>query len=119
VRVLQSNLRQTDLGERARVHQSSVEGALRRVAGPIDLVFLDPPYADADELRHALKLLGASALLTPSSVVVLEQESKSEPPDAIGELPLANTRRHGHTRISLYAQETDEPVHQTDESNPS
>lgn len=109
VQVLQSNLRQTGLDERARVHQSSVEGALRRVNGPIDLVFLDPPYADADELRHALKLLANAKMLTPTSVVILEQDAKSEPPETIADIPLAKTRRHGRTRISLYAQDNDEP----------
>src|SRR3981081_3164733 len=46
-RIIQANLRTTGLDERARVHQAAVLSALRTVRGPIDLVFLDPPYADA------------------------------------------------------------------------
>src|SRR5437899_1457742 len=45
-RIIQTNLRSTGLDDRARVHQASIAAALRIVRGPIDLVFLDPPYAD-------------------------------------------------------------------------
>jgi 16S rRNA (guanine(966)-N(2))-methyltransferase RsmD len=109
VSVIQSNLRTTDLGDRARVHQASVGAALRRITGPIDLVFLDPPYADADVLRHALETLARSDLLRSTSVVVLEQPATAEPPEAIGSLSLAKTRRHGRTRISLYVTDQGEP----------
>jgi 16S rRNA (guanine966-N2)-methyltransferase len=104
-RIIESNLRATDLGERARVHQAPVDVALRRVNGPADLVFLDPPYADADSLQHTLQLLGSSSLLTPTSVVVLEQSGTASPPESVGDLKLTNTRRHGRTRISLYSAE--------------
>jgi 16S rRNA (guanine966-N2)-methyltransferase len=109
VSVIQSNLRTTDLGDRARVHQAGVEAALRRMSGPIDLVFLDPPYADADVLRHTLQSLARSDLLHSTSVVVLEQPATAEPPEAIGSLKLAKTRRHGRTRISLYVTDQAEP----------
>jgi hypothetical protein len=52
----------------------------------------------------AIQGLGAQGLLTPDSVVVLEQPADDEAPPAVGALPLASTRRHGGTRISLYAR---------------
>src|SRR5437016_13996319 len=54
-RIIASNLRTTDLEERARVHQTPVDVALRRVRGPVDLVFLDPPYAGTPSLEQTLK----------------------------------------------------------------
>jgi 16S rRNA (guanine966-N2)-methyltransferase len=102
VRIIQSNLRSTGLDDRARLHQSSVSSALRTVRGPIDLVFLDPPYADATALDHAISTIAQRELLLRTSVVVLEQPSTAEPPAKIGELPQASTRRHGRTRITLY-----------------
>jgi 16S rRNA (guanine966-N2)-methyltransferase len=107
VRILQSNLRSTGLDDRARVHQSSVAAAVRSVRGPIDLVFLDPPYADAATLDEALNTIAKRSLLIPTSVVVLEQPSTAEPPEKVGELPQANTRRHGRTRITLYAADSE------------
>ncbi len=104
-RIIQSNLRTTGLDDRARVHQTSVSAALRGVRGPIDLVFLDPPYADATTLDDALNTIAQRGLLLPTGVVVLEQPATAEPPEKIGDLPLARTRRHGRTRITLYASE--------------
>jgi 16S rRNA (guanine966-N2)-methyltransferase len=106
VRTIQSNLRAADLGDRARVHQAPVEIAVRRASRPVDLGFLDPPYADADALQRAWATLGESDLLASTSVVVLEQPAEADPPTAVGPLVLVKTRRHGGTRISLYAAET-------------
>src|SRR6267378_3013521 len=56
---------------------------------------------------HVLDLFaGSGALVIPTSVVVLEQPSTAEPPENAGELPQASTRRHGRTRITLYADDT-------------
>ena len=104
-RIIQSNLRATDVEERARVHQTPVDVALRRVTGPVDLVFLDPPYADTRVLEDTLKSLANSSLLVPTSVVVLEQSAAASAPESVGDLKLSNTRRHGRTRISLYSAE--------------
>jgi len=102
-RILTSNLRTTGLDERARVHQRPVALALRAVRGPIDAVFADPPYADAQAISTLVEGLSASDLLAPTSVVVLEQSANAEPPESIGPLALASSRKHGQTRISLYA----------------
>jgi 16S rRNA (guanine(966)-N(2))-methyltransferase RsmD len=102
-RVLVSNLRTTGLDERARVHERPVAVALRAVKPPVDLVFADPPYADAAAVAATVEALAAPGLLGESSVVVLEQPAEAEPPAAIGPLTLASTRKHGRTRITLYA----------------
>jgi 16S rRNA (guanine966-N2)-methyltransferase len=102
-RVITSNLRATGLDEHARVHQSPVSVALRNVRMPVDLVFADPPYEASADLEEAVRGLGRPELLLPTSVVVLEQAWTTEPPGVVGELPLISTRRHGRTRISLYA----------------
>jgi 16S rRNA (guanine966-N2)-methyltransferase len=104
-RIIQANLRATGLDDRARVHQAAATAALRTVRGPVDLVFLDPPYDDTEALDAAWASLGAGDLLLPTSVVVLEQSAKAEPPEGIGSLTLSTTRRHGRTRVSLYSAE--------------
>jgi 16S rRNA (guanine966-N2)-methyltransferase len=104
-RVIASNLHATDTGDRARVHQAPVMVALRSVHAPVDLVFADPPYEATSLLDETVHALARPGLLLPTSVVVLEQSSDAAPPACVGSLPLSKTRRHGHTRISLYAQE--------------
>jgi 16S rRNA (guanine966-N2)-methyltransferase len=106
VRVIQANLLSADVAERARVHQAPVAVALRSVRMPVDLVFADPPYEDTPALDGAVQALARPGLLQTTSVVVLEQPARAEPPSAVGALPLSSTRRHGRTRISLYSLET-------------
>jgi 16S rRNA (guanine966-N2)-methyltransferase len=105
-RVIAANLRAADLADRARIQQTPVTVALRSVHAPVDLVFADPPYAATSLLDETVSALARPGLLLPTSVVVLEQSSDAAPPACVGSLPLNKTRRHGHTRISLYAQET-------------
>jgi 16S rRNA (guanine(966)-N(2))-methyltransferase RsmD len=101
--IIASNLRSTGLDDRARIHHSPVAIALRAVHSPVDLVFADPPYEATSDLDAAVTALARPGLLLPESVVVLEQAWKTEPPASVADLPLASTRRHGRTRISLYA----------------
>ena len=105
-RIIGSNLRAAELDDRARVHQAPLSMALRSVRFPVDLVFADPPYEAADALAEAVAALGQPGRLRPTSVVVLEQSWDTEPPPSVGDLRLSNTRRHGRTRISLYALDT-------------
>lgn len=102
-RILTSNLRSTGLDDRAQVIQRPVGTALRTLQGPVDVVFADPPYADADAISTMVDALDSKDLLLPTSVVVLEQPAEAEPPASIGPLAVTSTRRHGRTRITLYA----------------
>jgi 16S rRNA (guanine966-N2)-methyltransferase len=102
-RVVEANLRTTGLAERGRVHHAPVALALRRVQAPIDLVLVDPPYAEHGALRSAADQLTVAELLRPSSVVVLEQPAEAQPFNAVGPLELHATRVHGRTRVSLFA----------------
>src|SRR5690242_17198339 len=101
VRVIASNLRATDLADRATVVRAASQVGLTRESGPFDLVFADPPYRDVAALHDTVEQL--PRLLVPTSVVVLEQPAADEPPNAVGDLALVTTRKHGATRISLYA----------------
>jgi 16S rRNA (guanine966-N2)-methyltransferase len=104
-RIIASNVRTIGLDERARIHQAPVATGLRSVRFPVDLAFADPPYDASDALTDAVAALGQPGRLLPTSVVVLEQPWEAQPPPAVGPLPLATTRRHGRTRISLYSSQ--------------
>jgi 16S rRNA (guanine966-N2)-methyltransferase len=102
-RVLASNLRSAGLDDRARIHQAPVSIGLRSVRGPVDVIFADPPYADHDALAATVTALSTPGILEPRSVVILEQAWDTQPPASVGILPLQSTRRHGRTRVTLYA----------------
>ena len=104
-RIIEANLAATGLANagRARVHVLPIDAGLRRVRGPIDLVLADPPYADLEAIPRLVSALAESDLLGSTSAVMLEQPSDDHPPRAVGALPLLHTRRHGRTRVTLYA----------------
>ena len=52
-----------------------VERALYRVAGPFDIVYMDPPYADPVPLQ-AFRLMAERELLAPNAVVIYEHSAK-------------------------------------------
>ncbi len=107
VRAIEANLLGTDLAERATVYRLSIETALQRLAGPYDLVFADPPYEDAAGIAKLVDALARPDLVPPSGAVVLEQAGAAEPPPALAGLPLANSRRHGKTRVTAYWRRED------------
>jgi 16S rRNA (guanine966-N2)-methyltransferase len=63
-----------------------------------DLVFLDPPYREAERLARSLSE-ALPAVLAPGGVVVAESDRRA--PLAL-ELPLNDERRYGDTLIRIY-----------------
>ena len=57
-----------------------VEAMRRLPDNSVDLVFADPPYADADQVPPLFDALGRSALLAPNAFVVLEHATRGAPP---------------------------------------
>jgi 16S rRNA (guanine966-N2)-methyltransferase len=100
-RVVESNLRVTDLASLARVHFAPV--AVARVTGPFDLVFADPPYDDAAALTQVAAVLARPDLLAEGAIAIVEHRARTEPPERLGLLTLTNSRRHGGTRIGVYS----------------
>jgi 16S rRNA (guanine966-N2)-methyltransferase len=68
--------------------------------GPVDLVFLDPPY-DLTEaaLGDALALLVVHGWLAPDALVVVERSTRSPEPRWPARLSPAGERRYGETRM--------------------
>jgi 16S rRNA (guanine966-N2)-methyltransferase len=70
----------------------------RRSAAQYDLVFLDPPYRDAERLAPALSE-ALPAVLAPGAVAVAESDRRA--PLAL-DLPLKDERRYGDTLIRIH-----------------
>jgi 16S rRNA (guanine(966)-N(2))-methyltransferase RsmD len=86
----------------------SVTAALKRPAEAgraVDLVFLDPPYADSSEYDSTLNLLGGECrkLLAPDAVVIAEHLKKLEPAENYGALRRYRVLKQGDSALSFYA----------------
>jgi 16S rRNA (guanine(966)-N(2))-methyltransferase RsmD len=114
VRALQANL--------ARIDPAAVDGGWTIVRGDIlrvlrahgqkpwadggiDLLWLDPPYADGLG-RKLLQRLGDCAILAPSGIVCVEHARREELPPASGLLRRRSQHRYGHTVLSFYERQT-------------
>lgn len=102
-----------------RVEDSAVNRFLRRVrAEAFDIVFLDPPYDEAEEYEKVLKLMGGEAgapgspnardlghptLLTPDAVVVAEHRRKQKLAERYGRLERTRVLEQGDAALSFYA----------------
>ncbi len=104
-RVIGENLRRAGLTAQGEVVRRDAiawlaDAAGAGVAGPFDIVLLDPPYADTDALAHALELLGEH--VTSGGVVVAKHFWRDAPPPEVGLLASVRERRFGETALTFY-----------------
>jgi 16S rRNA (guanine966-N2)-methyltransferase len=69
---------------------------------PFDFVFLDPPYAAAEEYARVLRVLGSAPFLAPGSVIVAEHHKKFDLPAHAGALTRFRVLKQGDAALSFY-----------------
>jgi 16S rRNA (guanine(966)-N(2))-methyltransferase RsmD len=98
--IIRHNIDELGFRERAQVVKSSAGSFLKKPAGPYDIVFLDPPYAE--ELRPLLEAIAGADILKPEAVVVAEHFKKQPSPERAGSLALYRETRYGDTVLAFY-----------------
>jgi len=68
----------------------------------VDIVFLDPPYAAAQDYRRVLTFLGTAPFLGAGSLVIAEHRSSVELPETFGSLSRVRVLRQGDATLSFY-----------------
>jgi len=67
-----------------------------------DIVFLDPPYAAADEYEQVLTFLRDAALLNPGGLVVAEHRRSFDLPKTVGRLDAVRTLQQSDASLTFY-----------------
>jgi 16S rRNA (guanine966-N2)-methyltransferase len=110
---IRENLASLEIRSGFKIEPCSVSAALRRLSEPnsqerCTIVFLDPPYAAADDYARTLTGIGqqADSLLAPSGIVVAEHGRKMQPPLAESYGPLQRYRvlEQGDAGLSFYGR---------------
>jgi len=70
-------------------------------------IFLDPPYAAAEDYSRVLEFLGAADLLAPGGIVVAEHRRKFDLPEEPGLLRRFRALRQGDAALSFYRRRSD------------
>ena len=78
--------------------------------GTRDIVFLDPPYASAEEYDRVLSFLGSSNLLHENALVIAEHRRNFDLPEAIGDLERVRVLRQGDATLSFYRRVRKSPA---------
>ena len=99
---LHKNIETVGLG--GRVVPGDVDGFLDRARGPVDVVFVDPPYAVA--LPSLMETMAkVSRLLADDGLAIVHRRSGEEPPEEIAGLSLVAEREYGSAVLWRYAKE--------------
>lgn len=69
-----------------------------------DFVFLDPPYDEIKEYHRALRQLGRSPLILPTSLVIAEHSRFCVLEESYGALHRTRLIRHGDAQLAFYRQ---------------
>jgi 16S rRNA (guanine966-N2)-methyltransferase len=71
-------------------------------ASVFDIVFLDPPYAAAEEYRRVLAFLGSADFLADGCLVIAEHHRRFDLPVAVGKLERVRVLYQGDAGLSFY-----------------
>lgn len=72
-------------------------------------VFIDPPYAAAEEYARVLKFLGNADLVIHDGIVVAEHRRKFDLPESFGWLRRYRVLRQGDAALSFYRRQVSDP----------
>jgi 16S rRNA (guanine966-N2)-methyltransferase len=107
--LIQKNLDALGIRRSTRILKLDALRALQRIAAehtpasaPFDIVFLDPPYAAAEEYRRVLTFLGSAPFLAPGTLVIAEHRRTFDLPEALGQLERIRVLRQGDASLSFF-----------------
>lgn len=107
--LIRKNLELLGVTSGVRVLPLDVLRGLERLAGEhpstnthFDIVFLDPPYAAAQDYQRVLQFLGAAPFLREGSLVIAEHRRTFEIPEAVGNLERVRVLRQGDCSLSFF-----------------
>lgn len=107
--LIQKNLDSLEIRSGSTILQLDSSRALQNLsrthrsgAAPYDIVFLDPPYAAAQEYDRVLECLGVTTLLSDGSLVIAEHSRKFELPGRFRNLQRFRILRQGDATLSFF-----------------
>ena len=93
--------------------------AARKNAGAraFDHIFLDPPYAAAEDYARVLEFLGSTDLLSPGGIVIAEHRRNFDLPEEPGAIKRFRVLRQGDAALSFYHHRGEAAVETGGENN--
>lgn len=105
VKLIRINLKSLGIADEAEILAMDAIRGLKQLAlqeARTDFVFLDPPYARAEEYQRVLEFIASANLLAPSGVVIAEHTKKINLPEIVQSLERTRVRIQGDSALSFY-----------------
>jgi 16S rRNA (guanine966-N2)-methyltransferase len=107
--LIKKNLASLDIHSGARILTVEALRGLQQLAAEhspasagFAIVFLDPPYAAADDYQRVLAFLGSASFLNDGSLVIAEHRYTFDLPDSVGKLARVRVLRQGDASLTFY-----------------
>jgi 16S rRNA (guanine966-N2)-methyltransferase len=107
--LIKKNLESLNIHKGARVLKLDTLQALKQIAeepaaasASIDILFLDPPYAEKEQYANVLSFLGGANLLVENAVVIAEHQRSLDLPETFGKLERVRVLRQGDAALTFF-----------------
>jgi len=108
VAAMRANLSALKIANGFTLETRGVAALLAKLSGPVDLVFLDPPYESEAEYNATLNFLGSErgrSLLAPDALVIAEHSSRKHLAERYGTLVQTRLVRQSDAALSFFELE--------------
>lgn len=105
VQLIRENLKSLEIASEAEVLPLDVMRGLENLASlrtESDFIFLDPPYARADEYQRVLEFIGVKGMLSVAGTVIAEHTNKLRLPPRAETLERTRVKVQGDSALSFY-----------------
>jgi 16S rRNA (guanine966-N2)-methyltransferase len=105
VQLIRQNLKSLGIAAEAEVLPVDALRGLEKLAAQresADLIFLDPPYAQARDYHRVLEIIGAAEILSATGMVIAEHAKKLELPIFVEGLERTRVVVQGDSALSFY-----------------
>jgi 16S rRNA (guanine(966)-N(2))-methyltransferase RsmD len=97
--LIERNLARCGVKDRYAIIRAGFAGAAPGVAGPFQILFLDPPYG-AGELREGLAAAGS--LVSDGSLLIVEHAARDAAPEQVADLVRVRELVQGDSALAFY-----------------
>jgi 16S rRNA (guanine966-N2)-methyltransferase len=108
-KLIQQNLHSLNIRKGATVLTMDATRALEKIqhrqndrAFAYDYIFLDPPYAAAEEYQRVMNFLSAAPFVSPDTIVIAEHRAKFALPEKFSTLERVRILKQGDASLSFY-----------------
>jgi 16S rRNA (guanine966-N2)-methyltransferase len=101
-RMIRENLDLLQVKEGFKILELDLIKALAAIETPLDIAFVDPPYDREDIYDGCLNRFGASSLLAPGGILIVEHSKRTELPAAVGSIQKIRSLVQGDAALAFY-----------------